>query len=88
MFFFSSFLLLLLLSGTNNCLLNFLLLFSFMGRGVVAAPVQDVAQYVGDIHTRENWDNLLVVSTIAMLRCSVKKTFFAGSAEFSCDYGN
>jgi len=34
---------------------------SFMGRGVIDLPVEQVAQFVGNLQTRKLWDRTLVV---------------------------
>ena len=35
-----------------------------MGRGVVDAPLNEVAEYINRFQTRFEWDNLLVVSML------------------------
>ncbi len=40
---------------------------SFMGRGVIDAPLQVVADFMKDIRSSFAWDDLLVVSFVVLL---------------------
>ena len=46
-----------------------------MGRGVVDAPLNQVAEYINRFQTRFDWDNLLVVSALR-LRCHALQAYF------------
>lgn len=46
-----------------------------MGRGVIELPLEEVAQFIGDISHREQWDRNLVVGMALYIRILLMQLF-------------
>ena len=55
--------------GGVKLYMHFLLLYSFMGRGIIDFPVPRIAEAIQDMHKIQNWERYLVVRATVVGAC-------------------